>query len=273
MKLLLAKLKIILKLCVNLYFSPKIIYSKLTYRNPRNPQINSIVKELRKDGIAYVKNFYSREQINQIYQELVPEVDKLDHFRDNCIQDGVVWLESDKSKMVQKNYGYSRLLDISKYGKASKSHAQNKFFREVASAYYGRECNSSQSIIQKSVAPDNPVGLDYHLDGILPRFKTFLYLHDVSKEHGPFSLVKGTQRMSWFRARKLINMAIGDATKESIIQPDEMNLHVKGKFKEEIAVANAGTLIFADVNSIHRGILTHKGFERYAVAVYFSPKD
>ena len=178
--------------------------------------------------------------------------------RDQSDQNGVKWLNDEKTKMVQKDYGYSRLLDIAKYGNHSKSHVEDKFFREVASAYYGRKCKAYQTIVQKSVAPDNPIGLDYHYDGVLPRFKAFMYLHDVGIEHGPFSLVKGTHKMSWFKLRKIVKMFEGNAGKESIIKPEEMDQNIRVKFDEEIAVAKSGTIIFADVNAIHRGILTKK---------------
>ena len=53
----------------------------------------------------------------------------------------------------------------------------------------------------------------------------------------------------------------GNVGKESIIKPEEMEKNIRVKFDEEIAVAKSGTIIFADVNSIHRGILTKKDFK------------
>ena len=52
-------------------------------------------------------------------RNLFQKLDKLDDLRDHSDQSGVKWLNDKKTKMVQKDYGYSRLLDIAKYGNHS----------------------------------------------------------------------------------------------------------------------------------------------------------
>ena len=62
-----------------------------------------------------------------------------------------------------------------------------------------------------------------------------------------------------------------DYANGSIVTPEEIKRYIEPYYERVDVVAKKGTLAFVDVNSIHRGLMTQPGFERYAVFVYFSP--
>jgi ribosomal protein L17 len=236
-----------------------------------NPVIQKIIKPLIRDGIVFVKDFYSPEEVDAIASELIPEIDKLDKYRDNALTDQLIWIDDSKTKMVKREYGYTRLLKVEQYGNNTEKHVNNKFFQQVASEYYGRECNQYQAIVQKSINAKDDVGLDWHYDHTMPRFKVFLYLHEVSLEHGPLSLYKGTQHLSHYKLKKMRDMLCGDAGCSSIVSPEDIQRYIEPYYERVDGVAKKGTVVFADANAIHRGLMTQPGFERYSVVVYFSP--
>jgi len=107
---------------------------------------------------------------------------------------------------------------------------------------------------------------DYHADTYSGKFKSFLYLTDVSDEaYGPFSYIPGTHEQSAIRQKSttLVNK-IRDRprTDATFYDADEAVTFT----------APRGTLIVANQAGYHRGTPQEEGHERLLVTTSYTPR-
>ncbi len=96
-----------------------------------------------------------------------------------------------------------------------------------------------------------------HADTFHPTMKAWLFLEDVNVEDGPFTYVRGSNRLSWKRfkweyARSRVAATIGDGYSEKgSFRAGPEDLKAMGLPAPEGLTAKAGTLVIANTNGFH----------------------
>jgi len=97
-----------------------------------------------------------------------------------------------------------------------------------------------------------------HSDTFHSTMKAWLFLADVGKQDGPFSYVRGSNRLSWARLkweykRSLIAAKLNDGHSEDgsfrVTANDLKEMHLP---EPELITVSAGTLVIANTNGFHR---------------------
>lgn len=96
-----------------------------------------------------------------------------------------------------------------------------------------------------------------HSDTFHPTMKAWLFLEDVEAEDGPFTYVRGSNRLSWRRfkweyRRSRVAATIGDGYSEKgSFRAGSDDLEAMGLPAPEGLTAKAGTLVIANTNGFH----------------------
>jgi hypothetical protein len=113
--------------------------------------------------------------------------------------------------------------------------------------------------------PDTKTKRGYHNDGLVPTFKTFIYLSDVDEpRHGPYTVVPGSHRHFF---RKLINIVINTVRQAPV---DDMNYGYQDRGAARI-LGPAGTGILSCQLLAHKGWQEHTDRVRYVLVLYMRP--
>jgi hypothetical protein len=107
---------------------------------------------------------------------------------------------------------------------------------------------------------------DFHADTYTGKFKSFVYLTDVSdRSYGPFAYVKGSHEKSGLtrRASQLVNKVRDDPGTNAVFYDDSDTV---------VCTAPKGTLIVANQAGYHRGIPQAQGRERMLATTSYTPE-
>jgi hypothetical protein len=229
--------------------------------------VNRIVSELRRDGIAKVENFFPRERAIELGEELVKRsaAEKGDHvqvrkgsIRWNRVEDTVPELMTEFGnhpliRAVSMHYmGFHKVFRLS----FQESVPDPEVDRVLATA------KDAASLMKLGV------GRSWHFDTWNYALKAFVLLSDVTEENGPFVHVLGSHRFD-FSMLNLTRLRLS----WSILPPDPFDnsvLYLSGHQAETISrrrdivagTGPAGTLYFADTRGIHRGMALRTGVRR-----------
>lgn len=196
----------------------------------------------------------------RLEEERRKEITEVDRFYRNYVENGVVVLNGHdfNSDIVQKLLKKCTLMKKLKF-------------------------QAIKSSIAKHVDYDLQGGL--HVDTFHNSVKVFQYKHDIQKEHGPFSYVFGSNRMTRAKMEFLYQASIRRSSLlESGLKREEnrekwsasfrllfdtynseninSELKKRGFEKETFITGEAGTIIIANVSGLHRRAPVHFGFRR-----------
>lgn len=113
-----------------------------------------------------------------------------------------------------------------------------------------------------------------HSDTFHPTVKAWLFLQDVHKEDGPFTYVRGSNRLTWKRlkweyARSRVAADIGDGYSEKgSFRADAADLEAIGLPAPEGLTVTAGTLVIANTNGFHGRGQAKDGATRLEIWAY-----
>jgi len=206
------------------------------------------LKTLEKDGIVVLPDFFSKEVVAKINDE---------------IKTTMFDLYEDKYTGENKNYrfeefGVYRLLEIDKLSPTSKQFFELDIVNELAKAFVSKEVVSYQRMAElKPSVGHFSVADNWHFDDWKHRFKAFLYLNDVSDDEAPFVYLKGSHNpnIKW-RERKEKEYYLYGKNQGSYgyFCPAEVDYIAKKYNHEEIVCnAKAGSVVIADTRGLHRG--------------------
>ena len=204
-----------------------------------DPQQREALADLRRDGYAVIKGYWSREQAFDMRDRLEGYLKEgksrdFDNGAYMRFRDGT--RESDSE--VRRIYHVDALVP-----ELSKSRNDPLVF-DIAAAYYGAPMYSGVLIFQHNTQTSSDTRY-YHVDWFGREFKAFLYLEDVDEGNGPYTYLRGTHRSYMIRVKKQI-FGGGDT--------GFTDREIKSVLDREVQVTGeAGTLILADVRGIHRG--------------------
>lgn len=216
-------------------------------------------KQFKKDGIFVLPNFLSPE----FCDELVNQAKTLLSNESKSLGPNS-WLNARGNKgdgrdtKVRQFFGFNylnkELNEIVESGKITKA-----FEKKLGRKLVLRNCSMMVD------EPDTKTKRSFHSDNNPPpSFKAFIYLTDVLEEkNGPFSLILGTHRAHFLRAKNVISNIINDrkVTDLETFLPRE---------KETAFTGKKGTAIFSTQTSFHRGNPKHSDKTRFMLVFYYS---
>lgn len=207
-----------------------------------NIDINLALKNLKKNGIHIIQNFWTKEKCNIAIAEL------------NNIH---------KKNWVVGQGGDLRCRPADKFSKLCIDFLENQCIKNIASAY--SVCNVNESVQANIVTSIPNIEIDsgggWHVDSIKsePQFKSIIYLTDTTEQNGPFLFIPNTKKIikevPMYSNNRIEEKYIYDNFKKSIIK----------------VLGSAGTCILVDTTNIHRGSIIQAG-QRIALTTYWYPK-
>jgi len=198
----------------------------------------------QRDGFCMVPDFLDKKTLQNIRAEV-------------AAYDGEV------RQMTQGNTATQRILldDAALEGRpALTSATENKHFLDLL-AYGGATAIRPMLYIQRIrngfISGKADPQKTMHADTFHPTMKAWLFLEDVEVEDGPFTYVRGSNRLSWKRfkweyRRSCVAANIGDGYSEKgSFRAGPEDLEAMGLPAPEGLTAKAGTLVIANTNGFH----------------------
>lgn len=223
-----------------------------------------IRQSLHRDGFVVIENFISPEAVADIRQEIK------DH-------------QGETRQMIQGDTATQRfLLDADNLARkpALSNTINGKSFKR-ALRYVAASLNPPLLYIQRirngiqGKRPDPQKNM--HADTFHPTMKAWLFLEDVTQDKGPFTYVRGSNRMTWKRLKWEYTRSLtarknpdGYSEKGSFRATDE-DLAQMGLPAPEGITAKAGTLVIADTNGFHGRGQAKEGQSRLEIWAYSRP--
>ena len=226
---------------------------------------SNYLKELQKEGIVVIQNFYTKKKCDRIIQQI-------ESF-------------SNKEKVIkQRDEGLGgdiRIFGFENFSDDVLEFFNNKFLKKMVSDYSNLNLETKSTLAGKVVYENNKEtnsGGDWHRDADIKELKAMLYLSDVNSKNGPFCFIKGSKDFDIKRRnkkysflRKILFLLKGLPSK-----PPRYNNNLLMKYPEVVkkiikVIGSAGTLVVFDGSYIHRGDVIKSG-NRYSITNYYSPK-
>ncbi|HXD94739.1 MAG TPA: hypothetical protein VNX01_16145, partial [Bacteroidia bacterium] len=210
-----------------------------------------------KIGFTKIDHFLPENECAKLYSEIISlsetykESTKLDNgtfisYRSDNLKDG-----PDKG-----------MIDIYDIDKTVKINVDYKKIEEIIRGTYSCDVyfTSMHAYVNRGVEGTRV----FHVDNCQPVvYKAFIYLTDVTDiEYGPYSFVKGTQRLSLQVYYNLVRNLFFKKYRSS-------DMPKYRKSKEIIGLGKKGSLIISNQNGIHRGYPQKKGKERVALILNY----
>jgi hypothetical protein len=219
----------------------------------KNNDINFfIVKELRSSGIYVDHNFIDKNEsaknLINFYNEKIDKNLLCEFIKKSCRND-----KKASYKIKITNFFDKQLL---------LNFAEDIFFKENIQQYFGfepylREINVAADI--KNHFSKQPIFTqNFHRDADdIKLVKIFFYLTDVDEENGPFQFLSETHKDPWNNPRSFA----------------EKDILIKFNTKKLVScIGKQGTLVIADTNGLHRGLILKKNYRYMLTAMYTSQK-
>lgn len=242
------------------------LYKKyIHYRRYENTSVDSdgILTRLFADGIVVIPNFITNEACGRIVSSF------RSHFND--IHSG----NFIKSKFHYfPDYGVTRILEADKLSNESLLFFNNEYVNNIAQKYVSKKASSYQKMIELRSGDNTKSKSDgIHFDDWKQRFKSFLYLNDVTSDNAPFRYYPGSHLGKGWRLRRLLAeydyFLHGKSGKYGYFSRDEFSkFKHKLTFPEQVCCGSAGTLILVDTRGLHSGTPLVSG-QRMMLASYF----
>jgi len=215
-------------------------------------KIENYIKDLKKNGYCVIENFISNNECKEFIKII-----------DNFINDNkeLVWIDNEGSD--------ERIMGAENISKKFSSSEVNIFTKKIGSLFLQQKLELFMIMANKVSFKNNNIGSGggWHKDSNAQQFKSLLYLSNVSKENGPFQIVKNSDN-------NLLNFKIFSKLKKKFPTYRFMEEEIKQITKKENIVeivGNAGTLILFNTCLLHRGSPIKSG-TRYAITNYFYPE-
>jgi hypothetical protein len=238
----------------------KLFYEYSKYKNKEpyayNREVQDIVSQIRENSFAMIPNFYSEEEC----QILRDEIDTLIEKR-----------RAEKNLWMDPFEADHRCFAAELDSEVIAKFHNDPFLLSVAENYFRGKIGNSNTLAAKIVYKKGNIGSGqgWHRDANHFQFKAIVYLCDVDIVNGPFQIIKGSHKLG----RVLRDTVIMDAEPLKTRFSDKQVNRLIDRYPDDYKVltARAGTLIFADVSSIHTGMPLSEGGYRYTLFNYYYP--
>lgn len=229
-------------------FKYKSEYYKFKKPDFFNDHLFPVVVDLRKQGISVVKNFKDQ---SENAKKLIDHYEKIGEQKilDEIEKKHQSTLKSSYKIRVTSLFNDDDLVNF----------ANDEFIIANINQYFGfkpylREV--SVVVDYKNELSDIPIHTqNFHRDpDDVKLTKIFFYLNDVSINNGPFQFIKTSHLKPWVLEKFLTSNVFKYYSKDQIFS----------------ATGKSGTIIFADTNGYHRGLILNEKFRVMVTAMYTS---
>ncbi len=224
-------------------------YSIQRYRMYRNCQVDysltedhDLLKTIEKDGIAYIPNFLTSEQADQLAEEsmnLLKAAEKNEYpgyFQNGALQSVRIG-RVDESSSLAKELFYD-----------------DTRIHNLAKAYVSPQVRSSRREVDFKLDPGVVADADMaHFDDWRHRFKAFLFLTDVGADNGPMTYWKGSHIPKPWMKRYFHEFdrdgeygRYGHFFEQEMLKICETN-----HYEKHSCTGKKGTLLLADFRGLH----------------------
>tara|TARA_B100000686_G_scaffold343630_1_gene424800 strand:- start:2086 stop:2835 length:750 start_codon:yes stop_codon:yes gene_type:complete len=225
---------------------------------------DNYLKELQKEGIVVIENFFSKKKCDRIIKQI-------EDF--SC-----------KEKVIkQRDEGLGgdlRIFGFEKFSSDAFDFSNNDFLKRIVSKYSNSKLESKSTLAGKVAFEDNKEtnsGGDWHRDGDVKELKAMLYLSDVNNQNGPFCFIKESKEFDFERRnkkypffRKILFVLKGLPLRQPRYKNDYIMREPGINKKITRITGNAGTVVIFDGSYIHRGDVIKSG-NRYSLTNYYYP--
>lgn len=234
------------------YRARKKIQIKKFINSNLNKKEEYYVEQLNKNGFVVIKNFITPKNCKKIQKTI-----------DNTIKNYSDKLCVDKIKSDKRIFGAESL------DNEIKKFFSNKFIRRIGENYCKYKIKNMTTMANRVdyKYKNEGSGAGWHRDSYFNQFKSIVYLNDVNINNGPFEILIDSEKFS--NSLKVAFMLNKNCTDSRFTNKDIKKISFMKRVK---LPAKAGTLIMANVSSIHRGSPL-KESKRYALMNYYFPKD
>jgi hypothetical protein len=202
--------------------------------------INEIASNIKKNGYYVIKNYYSKEQCNDILNDVQNK--PLYNIKYEKAGDIRVPNFENSSTGAQKFLNDDFLLQI---GNCLLGHKADKIKKRcqlgIVKHFRGNECS----------------GGGWHVDNHNPQFKALLYLTNVNINNGPFAIISPPLTSKNYNA---ISQERNTRFPDKIQEDYKNNIHY--------LTGNMGDVIVVNTQNIHRGTIIKQG-ERISLTNYY----
>lgn len=256
----------------------------LARTNTQKNQATPIQKLLNEDGVAIVKNYFSKEKADEFRLELDRVISNLpsnkdpEIYKESCLYRHYVRQDKEQGTriIVGSPYDTKRIALFGKEEYAPKtivplfspSHPLNR----IVSDYMGIDTFPSDISFEKACAPliyrDNDW---WHIDNLTDQFKVMIIIKDMTEKDGPFKFIKGTHsnfsEQEKCRYHKMYAL-MGLGTQESNHFEETF---AKKAYCAEAPILEAGDVILFDCKIQHSWDYAYDGGERKNILLsYFN---
>jgi len=213
-----------------------------------NDYLFPVVVDLRKQGISLLNNF----------QEKSESAKKLiDHYQKIGEQKILDEVEKKRQSTIKSSYKI-RVTSLFKDDDLI-NFAKDNFIMNNIKQYFGFEPylrEVSAVVDYKNEFYDKPINTqNFHRDpDDVKLIKIFFYLNDVSMNNGPFQFIKTSHLEPWVHEKFLKLNNLKHYSQDQIFS----------------ATGKSGTIVFADTNGYHRGLILNQKFRVMVTAMYTS---
>ena len=218
--------------------------------DPSLTEAQESLQTLRREGICVVPDFLSREECQEILEELTPAIEQ-------TVQGTY---KGDHVVSPQRTYRLANASSVS--ARARDLFYHNQMIASLAKAYVSKNAYSLRQEVDIKVHVGRVQQADTpHFDNWRLTFKAFLYLEDVSHENAPFAFYPGTHAALPWRGRYDYEWERDGPTGRygHFFMQEMVQLQMEHGFEEVTYVGKAGTLILADFRGIHKGTTLDAG--------------
>lgn len=231
------------KKCRKIGFNPKVSTDASEY-----------VKEIRKNGICVIENYWNEDQCASAREDT-----------DRLIKEFPEYVHPN-AKADKRIYGANNASNI------INEFNTDPLLSEVANLYNEEPTKAAFTLAARMPYTPNNLGSGegWHRDAPIRQFKAIMYLSDVTLDNGPFQMISNSHSLK----NVLIDTWRGKLNYPQFRVSQEQVEKLISKHPQRLTTytATAGTVILADVSSIHRGMPITSG-TRYALTNYFFPTD
>tara|TARA_B000000557_G_scaffold226710_1_gene197300 strand:+ start:15225 stop:16172 length:948 start_codon:yes stop_codon:yes gene_type:complete len=201
------------------------------------PEVLDIVKTIEEQGYYKIENFWDTELLDEVKNQTIEMMRSADPKKVNYPQNGV----------------HTKIIHPLKNIPITNKMATHPKIQAIAAAFLGAPAGLGTTNLRMSTADKSKnVGTNmFHKDFNSPirLIKFFTYFNDVTKENGPFTYVKNSNRMMpsdppWWSIHRW---------------PDDKIESIYGKDRIINLTANYGDLIVATTNGFHKGLKLESG--------------
>ena len=251
-----------LKKSLPVFLAKRVAYEFSVPRSTGSPEGDDTLKSLRESGVAILRDYFSRTEVQQWKQQLTPFLDSL---KSGHPEAGI-------KHYSNPEYGVYRLMEADRWVPNTQKFFNDPRIESIARSYVGSSAHSYQRMAELKPTPGaQSIADTVHFDDWKHRFKAFLYLTDVGPENAPFAYLPGSHRFGAWRFRKEFEYFSGGKDGSYGYFNDSEVEALRSRFRFDCVEypAAAGTLILADTRGLHRGTSLVSG-QRILLANYFT---